>query len=126
VSWSRNRPAPAKIPAAVRMPHEAAPLLLSAAEELKARAPREDFELEGYVVALDSENVRERGGTITVAAKVDGDTRRVRLSLGAEDYQVAIAAHGAMARVGCAGRLAKSGRQYELRSARGFALLGDE
>jgi hypothetical protein len=108
------------------VPRESAPVLLSAAAELKARAPREDFELEGYVVALDNENVREHGGTITVAAKVDGDTRRVRLSLEAGDYRVAIDAHRRMARVGCAGRLTKSGRQFELKSARGFAILGDE
>ena len=126
VGWAGNRPPPQGIERSVRLTRETGQLLVSAAEQLKARAPREDFELEGYVVALDNEDVRTQGGTITVAGAVDGGARRVRVSLGPEHYRIALDAHGRMARVGCSGRLEKTGRQYELRAAHGFAILGDE
>ncbi len=126
VGWSKNRPAPKKVERVVRLTRETAPLLVSASQELKARAPREDFELEGYVVDLHAEKPQETGGTIIVAAKVDGDTRRVRLSLSPTEYASALDAHGKTARVSCAGRLVKSGRQYELAEPRRFVILGDE
>ena len=125
VSWAKNRPPPPRPMLPVRLNGETAPLLVSAAAELRARAPQDDFELEGYVVRLDSDN-KEAGGTITVAAEVDGKTRRVRLPLGANDYELAIKAHASTSRVSCAGCLGKQGRQYELQAVRAFSLLGDE
>jgi hypothetical protein len=125
VTWSSNRPSPSNVEGVVRLTKETAPVLVSAARELKARAPREDFDLAGYVVALDNPNVLEHGGTITVAGVVDAGARRVRVELGANDYQRAIEAHRAMARVACSGRLVKSGRQYELKAPSGFEVLGD-
>ena len=126
VGWAGNRPPPVGVEQRVRLTRENAPLLLSAAQQLKARAPREDFELEGYVVALDNENVLEQSGTITIAAAVDVGTRRVRVLLGPDDYRRALDAHARMARVGCSGQLVKEGRQYELKAARGFAILAEE
>jgi hypothetical protein len=126
MTWSQNRPAPTAVEPVVRLTKETAPVLVSAARELKARAPRDDFDLAGYVVALDNSNVREHGGTITVAAAVDSGARRVRVALGAEDYKKAIGAHETMARVACSGRLVKAGRQYELQSPSGFSVIGDD
>ncbi|MGH7295784.1 MAG: hypothetical protein ACRELB_12650 [Polyangiaceae bacterium] len=126
VGWAGNRPPPPIAEHIVRLTREAAPLLASAAHQLKARAPREDFELEGYVVALDNENALTQGGTITIAAAVDVGTRRVRVALRAEEYRTALAAHGRMARVGCSGRLEKTGRQYELKDPQGFSILSDD
>jgi hypothetical protein len=126
MTWSRNRPAPTTVDRVVRLTKETAPVLASAARELKARAPRDDFDLAGYVVALDNPNVRQHGGTITVAAAVDTGARRVRVALGAEDYKRAIEAHKAMARVTCSGRLVKAGRQYELQGPSGFTVIGDD
>jgi hypothetical protein len=126
VGWARSRPAPAGSERVVRVTRETAQLMVSAAQQFKARAPREGFELEGYVVALDNENVGTHGGVITIAAEVDAGTRRVRVVLDAGDYKKALDAHGKMARVGCSGRLVKAGRQYELKDSRDFVLLGDE
>jgi hypothetical protein len=125
VAWAGNRPAPSLVDR-VRVTREVAPLLASAAQQLKAKAPREDFEIEGYVVALDNPDTLRLGGTIVVAAAIDDKTRRVRVALGAEDYRVAIDAHARMARVSCAGRLQKSGRQYELRDAQEFTIIPDD
>ncbi len=126
VGWARSRPAPKGATDVVRVTRENAELMVAAAQQLKARAPREGFELEGYVVALDNEHVGTKGGVITVAAEVDAGTRRVRVVLDAADYTKALEAHGKMARVGCSGRLGKAGRQYELADVRDFVLLGDE
>ncbi len=126
VGWAGNRPAPASLATVVRLTREAAPLLASAARQLKARSPRDDFELEGYVVGLDNENALTQGGTVTVFAAIDGHTRRVRVELGAADYRAALTAHGQMARVTCLGRLVKTGRQYELRDPQGLAIIPDE
>jgi len=126
VTWSGNRRPPANSIAPVRFTRETAPVLLAASRELKALAPRDAFDLEGYVVALAGDNVREEGGTVTVAAEVDGGTRRVRVALPSADYRTAIAAHSGTSRIKCTGLLVKRGRQYELESPHDFALLGDE
>ncbi len=126
VGWSSNRPAPSSAVRNVRLTRENAPLLAAASQQMKARVPREEFEIEGYVVRLENENVGAQVGSIVIAADVDGDTRRVRLSLSTADYEVAIEAHRTMARVACVGRLAKTGRQFELQDVRGFGVVGDE
>jgi hypothetical protein len=126
VSWSRNRSTPKGLGAPIRVNREVAPLFESAARELKARAPREDFELEGYIVRLDSEDAVHQGGSIVVVGDVDDGTRRVKISLDAVDYQRAVDAHRRTARVSCAGRLTKDGRQYELKEPKDFTVLGDE
>ncbi len=126
VGWSGNRPAPTTVLRSVRVTREAATFLASGAQQLKTRAPREGFELTGYVVALDNPNVRAQGGVVTIAAAVESDVRRVRVALTAADYQAAIGAHQNALRVTCAGRLSKSGRQYELVEPRSFAVVGED
>ena len=125
VGWSRNRTAPKELVAPARLNRNTALLISSAATQLKARAPREDFDLEGYVVQLDSDDAA-RGGCTVVLGDVDEGARRVRMKLDGADYQHAVEAHGRMARVSCSGRLTKDGRQYELRAPRDFTVLGDE
>ncbi len=125
VSWSRNRRAPEGLVVPVRLNRDAAPLLVSAANQLKARAPREDVDLEGYVVRLDSDDP-VGGGDVVVVGDVDAGARRVKMALDAADYQRAVDAHGRTARVSCSGRLTKDGRQYELKAPRDFTVLGDE
>lgn len=128
VGWALNRPSPTGVPATVGISADTAKLLASAAQGLRARAPRDDFELEGYVVALDNEHVGQAPGTAVIAAVVEPGSgpRRVRVSLGPEAYQRAHQAHGSTARVGCQGRLVKAGRQYEVQEPRNFAILAED
>ena len=128
VGWALNRPPPTGIPTRVRISADTAKLLASAAQGLRARAPRDDFELEGYVVALENEDVGQAPGTAVIAAVVDQrvGSRRVRVSLSPDAYKIAHQAHMSQARVGCQGRLVKSGRQYEVQEPRNFAILPED
>lgn len=104
---------------------EEAPLLREAARVFRARAPREDFELEGLVLRLE----RAAGastGTVTIAGVVDASLRKVRVELEASDYSTAIEAHGEGRPVRCEGELVREGRAYVLRHPRQFALEPEE
>jgi hypothetical protein len=125
VDWASNRPAPDPARKIVRLDRNMARVLETASQELKARAPKEDFELVGYIVALDSSDA-SRGGAVTIAGQVDGRIKKVRVILDSPDYGRAASAHTTMTEVTVTGRLQKVGRQFELSAPSGFLVLGED
>ncbi len=87
-------------------------------------APRPDVEVEGMVVQISRENPTA-GGTITLAAVVDGAVRRIRLELGVAEYPLAIRAHTEGTRLYCEGEPVREGRGFLLRAPRQVSLRGD-
>ena len=115
VSFGVVRPAPAPVMSA-RFEAESVPVLREAARVLKDREPIPDFELEGLVVSLTSED-STRGGTMVVLGPVDGRLRRVRVEVGPVDYEQAMKAHSERRVVSVEGDL-QPGRGLELKSSR--------
>jgi hypothetical protein len=123
--WSPSRAAPAEAPSRVVFARDAVGVVREASRIFRETTPREEFELQGMVVALQ----RDEGaasGTVTIAALVDGALRKVRVALGAEAYGAAIRAHQEELRVRCLGRLTKEGRSLVLREAHGLEVEAGE
>lgn len=120
-SWAASRPVTQPVPQLVSFPSDTIPIIWEAGRLLRETAPREDVELRGIVVGLDRGET-DVEGTVTVLGVVDGQVRRVRVVLADPEYQTAIRAHGDRLPVSCYGDLAKAGKVWFLRSARGFRL----
>ena len=85
--------------------------------------PLNGFEVSGLVVKLESP-APTGGGEVVIVSTVDDAIRQVRVSLGPDDYRLAIAAHREERTVSVEGELAREGRSYRLRSPSLFSLLG--
>lgn len=125
VNWSPARVVLESIPARFRFSADAVSVLAEAARLFRDRAPREEFELHGVVVALYRPE-GARVGTVKVAGVVDGMLRNVRLELAGDDYRLATQAHEAERRVTCLGDLVKEGRSLALQNAHAFELEPEE
>lgn len=102
---------------------EASTALRVAAQYLKERMPVAGFELAGPIVRLQSA-APTAGGEVTIAGIVDGGIRQVLVSLGGDDYQVAVHAHHQELPVSVEGELIREGRAYRLAHPRLFAVMG--
>lgn len=120
VSFGAVRPTTTPVVRA-RFDPESVPVLREAARVLKEREPIPDFELEGLVVGLTSEEP-DRGGTITVLGPVDGRLRRVRVELGREEYEHAMRAHKEKRVVSVEGDLKRGRGALELEASRRLRL----
>ena len=116
-SWASSRPVPAATPQETRFTPSDAAMLREGARLLRERGPQPDFELEGQIIRLDSQNP-ETGGVVTVAGTVDGRVRRVRVDLAADDYRIANQAHIGQRTFACEGELLKEGGTFLLRNPR--------
>jgi hypothetical protein len=123
-AWAASRRAPEGTPTAVHVAADLAPLLRQGARLLRAVGPSPDFELEGAVVRLESDNAGA-GGVAVVAGQVDGRPRLVRVPLRAEDYALSIQAHRDGRLVRCEGELVREGRGFRLDRARHVAVAAD-
>lgn len=88
------------------------PIIQEAARVLKATAPIEDQEIQGYVVKLQQ---RETGGIATVTTVLEGQSRKVTIELPEEDHKNAIEAYEKRTEIVCRGRLTKSGQLWTLK-----------
>ncbi len=116
--WAHSRPAPIG-GVRVHFSRDVAPLLREAARCLRDREPLSDFEIEGYIVKLESDDL-PTGGSVVVACPIEGRMRRVRATLDNTSYPRAIEAHGREQRIALDGELVREGAGLVLRSARNF------
>lgn len=122
-SWASSRPAPITAPSRLAFSRSDAEILQVAARYLKERVPIAGFELIGPIVRLQSA-APPAGGEVTIAGIVDGGIRQVLVSLGGEDYQLAVHAHHQGVAVSVEGELTREGRSYRLAYPRVFAVMG--
>jgi hypothetical protein len=124
-AWAASRLPPAGTPTAVHIGADLSPILREGARLLRASGTTPDFELEGTMVKLESEDAAA-GGVAVIAGQVDGRPRRVRVPMTAADYTSAIRAHQQYRLVHCEGELVRQGRGFQLERARHVALVEDE
>jgi hypothetical protein len=125
IAWSRTRPAAAAIPSRIVLGSDSIPLIQEAARLFKDIAPLDDVEIEGFVTRLARGPDQEPGG-VTVEGLVDGQLRRVLLTLRDAAYSEAVQAHDQRQRVACAGDLVKERGGFRLENPRHFRVLSDE
>jgi hypothetical protein len=124
-SWSRSRPPDANALRAVRLPPEAIPVVAEAGRIFREASPREDFIVIGPVVRLDRPEGAPFGRAVVVSF-LDDRPVRISIQLDADDYAVALAAHGERLPIYCAGTLIKDGRSFVLRDLRDFRVVNAE
>lgn len=126
IAWSRTRPAVSSIPSRIVLGSDSIPLIQEAARLFKDTAPVEDVELQGFVTWLARGPDQEPGG-VTIEGLVDGQLRRVLLTLRDASYSEAVQAHDQRQRVACAGDLVKERGGFRLQNPRHFrVLVGEE
>ena len=92
-----------------------APILRGAAEAFRARAPKPDMEIYGFIQRL-SRSEEEVDGTIYLTTQVEGQTCSVAALLTQSDYERAIQAHRDRAVVTMRGDLQRNGQRWRLYS----------
>jgi len=122
-TWASSRPTPVAVPTRLAFSRSDAEVLLVAARYLKERMPIAGFELIGPIVRLQSA-APTVGGEVTIAGIVDGGIRQVVVSLGGDDYQLAVQAHHQALAVSVEGELTRDGRSYRLAHPLLFAVMG--
>jgi hypothetical protein len=102
------------------------PIIQEAARQFRETGPFEDVEVEGVVTRLDR-GPEAIEGEVTIYGNVEGQARRMTLSLERETYSKAVQAHDQRQTVRCIGDLVKEGRGYRLKNPRHFeVLVGDD
>jgi hypothetical protein len=124
IAWAPTRPVETAVPSSVSFSADIAPILQTAAQMFRERAPIPDFRLQGLVIELRREE-GEVTGTITVLALVEDSARKVRVELAGSDYDLAIEAHRDNVGFRCIGELTRDGRSFVLRHPREVSLITD-
>lgn len=124
-SWSGARPVAQNTPSMVRFSYDRIPLILEASRLMRERRPVEDFELEGAVISLHSEDVAT-SGKISVLGHIDGHLRRVHVELSEPDYSLAIHAHQNQSVFRCTGTLVREGRSFALQHPHSVDVLSSD
>ncbi|MCY4459661.1 MAG: hypothetical protein OXC26_04550 [Albidovulum sp.] len=124
VLWARTRPI--AMPATViRFGQSDAALLGEAARSLRARAPKPDKCLQGFVRILKRDG-EELDGTIRLKTEIDGQQQSVEAVLEQSDYERAVLAHNDRAPVILKGDLERLGHRWRLLNAHIEGVLRDE
>jgi hypothetical protein len=118
-TWSPMRMSN-EIVAPVIIPADAVPIIKEAGHFLRASAPRDNFELRGFVVGLRRQG--DEPGRVTIAAIIDKELRNVQVDLNSNAYQQAVEAHSQNLIVRCEGELYREGRSFILRTPRNFTI----
>lgn len=127
ISWARSRPMGNSPPSEVVFPGDRFPIIEEAARWFKAIAPREDVEVRGAVVRLQRKG--ETGpaeGPVTLLCFIEGEPRRVSVSLAAEDHRIALRAYEEGATISCTGDLVRTGNLFTLLNQRRFTIVPEE
>jgi hypothetical protein len=125
IAWSRTRPAANSVPSRIFLGSDSIPLIQEAARLFKDTAPVEDVEVQGFVTRLARGPEQEPGG-VTIEGLIDGQLRRVVLTLQGATYSAAVQAHEHRQRVACAGDLVKERGGFRLENPRHFRVLSGE
>ena len=123
-SWALTRQTARSVDI-LRISNESIPVIEEAARIMKAKAPREEFELSGVVTKLHREDPQDKG-QVTVLGLVDGEPRKVSLEVSGADYKVAIWAHDEYKPLRAYGVLVKDGKSYKLKNPRDLKFGDDE
>lgn len=119
VAWARTYPLVPlyQLLLPVRLNHYSIPFLSLAARTLRAGKLRpahlQEGSLSGFVERLER-NSGSTGGAISLRTSIDGSTRRVGANLRQADYEAAVQAHRERAELVVAGKLERSGQQWQL------------
>jgi len=126
ISWSRNRPLHhQQAQTKYQFSPDMVPILEEASRLFKEAEPRDDVEIQGFVIDLH----REEGapsGRVAVSALVDEDIRKVGIELPEDEYAVALRAHAEERRIRATGDLVKQGRSYRLLNPRQVAVVPED
>ena len=122
LSWSRSRPMSDPLPGRIVLPVDAIPVIEEAGRILRGTSPLEEYEVEGWVEALDRPTGQDLG-TVTILGFVDERPHRIRLQLKDSEYHLAIRAHDGRVPVSCVGDLVKEGRSFTLQNPHYFRLI---
>src|ERR1043166_6902415 len=110
---SRNRPLAGHAQSTFLFSPDMVPLFGEASCVFKETEPREDIEIEGFVIDLH----RDEGaptGRVVVTALIEKDIHKVAIELDENEHTVALRDHGGERRIRCTGDLAKQERIYRL------------
>ena len=121
VSWSRTRPVGVHAVGRVVLSSDTMPLIEEAARRFRETTTSDDVEVVGVVTAL-ARGETATDGEVTITGNVEGQIRRVKVTLGEDDYVNAVQAHRNRQVVTCTGDLAKEGRGYWLLKPRHFTI----
>jgi len=110
ISWSRNRPPKESAHTRYLFSPDMVPVIEEASRLLKENAPREDVDIEGFVIELYREEGALSGG-VAVSALVDEDLRKIAIELKEQEYAVMVNAHAGKKRIRCNGDVVKQGRE---------------
>lgn len=124
-SWAASRPVAAGTPTAIHVSADLAPVLREGARLLRVVGTSPDFELEGAVVQLKSDNP-DTGGVAFIAGQIDGKPRKVRVAMDPRDYAMAIRAHEQGQLLRCEGELVRQKLRFQIDRVRHVALVADE
>ncbi len=100
------------------------PVLREAAAVLREVDPYENYLLQGEIISLRRDKLRETG-RVAVKGKVDDKERQVLVHLESSDYSNALTAHDVGAIVSVRGRLRNRGTQWFLENPTNFLVLDD-
>jgi hypothetical protein len=109
------------VPNHLTVPQKVAPALKDASQRIKDQLAFDDFPVEGYITDLHGDlqlqdgTSKPSGGTIAVAAQVEGQVKKINVRLGFEDYEKAARAHTSGVPISLKGNLRKDGRFYILK-----------
>ncbi len=125
ISWSRNRPLDQPAQSKYQFSPDMVPVFAEASRLFKETEPREDVEIEGFVIDLH----RDEGapsGRVAVSALIDENLRKISIELAEDDYAAALRAHGEQRRIRATGDLIKQGRSYRLLNPGHVALAAED
>ncbi|GAB4198759.1 MAG: hypothetical protein OHK0022_18440 [Roseiflexaceae bacterium] len=122
-SWAPSRAVTDDLPVQLIVSSDAIPVIKEASRYLRETTPRDDFELQGFVVKLEREE-NAQSGRITVSGVIDQVFKNVQLQLDAHHYRLAVKAHDQRAMMRCEGELVREGRSFELRNPRNIEFFG--
>ncbi|MGH9918015.1 MAG: hypothetical protein ACRD6W_03950, partial [Nitrososphaerales archaeon] len=118
-SWSL-RAAALEVPRRVELSTSIVETISRASELLKAEAPPEEMQIEGYVTKLvRAQDVHELG-EVTVDTLLDEGPRKVVIQLPRPAYEAAVDAHKRKRKIVCSGKVAKSGARFTLEEPHDF------
>ncbi len=112
LSWAQTRPMK-KPTTVVHFSQSDAALLTEAAQAFRARAPKPDTHVRGFVRTL-KRGEKEADGTTTLKTEIDGQTQSVEAALEKFDYERAVEAHKTKAMVVLTGDLERTGQRWKL------------
>lgn len=120
-SWAAEIPTTHKDYSSIKIPSDSVNIIRDAARHFRMTSPKEDYRVEGVVVAL-RRTPASAVGRVTLAAVINDQPRYINMDLDDNAYEKARQAHKEHQPVYCFGELVKEGRSFYLRQVRGFSI----